>query len=577
MGLFKKNKTKRATVNPADSAALAQRSLDFIAEAVLVIDARGMIKFANPAAAAMTGYGDPNNITGLDYQLVIHLEDAQEKPIESNQTLLYTAIFLNQSLRTREYILVATQSGHRIAIDLSCIPTGDTFADRIVTFRDITNELAEEREQAEFISTASHEMRTPVASIEGYLGLCLNPQTATVDERARKYLDAAHAASKHLGHLFKDLLDVTKIDDSRANIHLVPLDATEAVSFIVDEQSEAMQAKNIRYTFGGQGRFSDKKHLTPKIYMAVDYDFLHEIVDNLVGNAIKYTPEGGEIKVSVKGEGDKVLITVTDTGIGIPSEDIGHIFQKFYRVDNTQTREIGGTGLGLYLVKQRAEALGGRVWVESDFGHGSSFFVTLPRITESEYEKMRIAYGNEKMMRTPFVAPVVGTAAPKSAEPNDLAVNTTASTADSQILTVAPAASLENADSATIENSTETTAPTRLAQPAASATPKIIKTKLDRPVDSTLSPLIQNHAKTLEEPASESLGLQDNLPETRSFQPSPSQWNNTNLNNNASSAEPEPQIFEHTHRTIQPLSHNLKAETASVTPNSNNLKEEKHE
>ncbi len=568
MGLFKKNKTKRMAVNPADSAALAQRSLDFIAEAVLVIDARGMIKFANPAAAAMTGYGDPNNITGLDYQLVIHLEDAQEKPIESNQTLLYTAIFLNQSLRTREYILVATQSGHRIAIDLSCIPTGDTFADRIVTFRDITNELAEEREQAEFISTASHEMRTPVASIEGYLGLCLNPQTATVDERARKYLDAAHAASKHLGHLFKDLLDVTKIDDSRANIHLVPVDATEAVAFIVNEQSEAMQAKNIRYTFGGQSRFSDKKHLTPKIYMAVDYDFLHEIVDNLVGNAIKYTPEGGEIKVSVKGEGDKVLITVTDTGIGIPSEDIGHIFQKFYRVDNTQTREIGGTGLGLYLVKQRAEALGGRVWVESDFGHGSSFFVTLPRITESEYEKMRIAYGNEKMMRTPFVAPVVGTAAPKPMEPNDLAIDN-APTAASQPLATPSVVSQENLEAAKEPVVNDS------AAPVAPTAPKIIKTKLDRPVASSMSPLIQNHTKTLEESPSENQGSQESSPEMRSFQPAPPQWSNPN--NTINPAEPEPQIFEHTHRTIQPLEHNLQADAAKVTPNSNNSKEEKHE
>lgn len=408
MGLF--GKKKRSKLSDEDAAELALRSLDFIAEAVLVIDMNGMIKFANPAAAAMTGYVDPDNLTGLDYPLIIHLEDDKENPIEPTQTKLYTAVHLNQALHTREYILVAAQNEKRIAIDLSCIPTGDQKADRIVTFRDITTELAEEKEQAEFISTASHEMRTPVASIEGYLGLCLNPQTATIDERARNYLDAAHSASQHLGRLFKDLLDVTKLDDNRANAHLIPVDAVEAVSYIADEQAEVMQAKSIRYTFGGDGKFTDKKRLEQKIYMAVDYGFLHEIVDNLVGNAIKYTPEGGEIRVGVRGDGDKVVISVADNGIGIPAEDLGHIFQKFYRVDNRQTREIGGTGLGLYLVKQRAETMGGRVWAESDYGHGSTFFVSLPRISESEYEKMRIAYGNEKMMRTPFVAPVVGTA-----------------------------------------------------------------------------------------------------------------------------------------------------------------------
>lgn len=407
MGWF--SKKRRGKVGKADTAELAQRSLDFIAEAVLVIDRHGMVKFANPAAAAMTGYGEADNVTGLDYQLVIHLETSQEVPVEPEQSELYTALKLNRSLNTREYVLVAVQSERRIAIDLACIPTGDETADRIVTFRDITKELAEEHEQAEFISTASHEMRTPVASIEGYLGLALNPQTATIDERARKYLDAAHSASQHLGRLFKDLLDVTKFDDSRAKAHMIPVDATEAVSYIANEQAEAMQEKKIRYTLGGEGKFTDKKTLSQKIYMAVDYDFLREIVNNLVGNAIKYTPEGGEIKVAVRGDADKVIISVADNGIGIPSEDLGHIFQKFYRVDNRQTREIGGTGLGLYLVKQRAEAMGGRVWVESDFGHGSTFYVSLPRISEGEYEQMRIAYGNEMAQKTGFVAPVVAT------------------------------------------------------------------------------------------------------------------------------------------------------------------------
>lgn len=408
MGWFRKKGSKRR-VNIADAAALALRSLDFINEAVLVIDERGMIKFANPAASAMAGFGDPSDITGLDYTLVLHLEDMMGNALDPAQTELYTALNLNRALNTREYVLVSAQSERRIVLDLSCIPTGDNQADRIVTFRDITNEVAEEREQAEFISTASHEMRTPVASIEGYLGLALNPQTATIDERAKKYLEAAHASSQHLGRLFKDLLDVTKFDDDRAKIHLIPVDAIQAVAYIANEQSEAIQAKHINYSFGQTSSFMDKKHLAPKIYMAVDYDFLREIVNNLLGNAIKYTPEGGEIKISVRGDSDQVVISVADNGIGIPSDDLGHIFQKFYRVDNSQTRQIGGTGLGLYLVKRRAEAMGGRVWAESDFGHGSIFYVSLPRITESEYEKMRIAYGNEKMMRTPFVAPVVGT------------------------------------------------------------------------------------------------------------------------------------------------------------------------
>ncbi len=404
MSLFKKRKVRRFA-GSVDSAVLAQRALDFIAEGVMLVDEAGTIQFSNPAAANMTGYEASENIVGLDYQLIIRLETDEGVPVEPTQSSLYTAIKTNERMTTRDYLLVSAQVEHRIAVSLSCIPTGAMHDFRIVTFRDITKELAEENEQAEFISTASHEMRTPVASIEGYLGLALNPQTATIDARAKQYLDAAHAASQHLGHLFKDLLDVTKLDDKRLKPHYVPVDAVEVVRRITGEREKDIRAKNLRYSFGaGNAALLDKKRIEPRVYMAVDMDFLHEILDNLMENAIKYTPEGGQIWVNARGDGDKVLINVTDNGIGISPEDEGHIFQKFYRVDNSQTRQIGGTGLGLYLVKQRVEAMGGRVWLESSFGEGSTFFVSLPRISDSEYEKMKIAQANEQMVKN-FSAP----------------------------------------------------------------------------------------------------------------------------------------------------------------------------
>lgn len=406
MGLFRK-KHKGAYAGSVEAGALAQRALDFIAEGVMLIDESGLIQFANPAAAAMTGYDAPENITGLDYTLVIRLNDADGAPVEPQASDLYTGLKMNQRIYTRDYMLFSAQTEKRLAVALSVIPTGDSHDFRIVTFRDITRELQEENEQAEFISTASHEMRTPVASIEGYLGLALNPATATIDVRAQGYLTAAHTASQHLGRLFKDLLDVTKLDDKRLKAHLVPVDAVEAVKQLAMAHLSEAEKKKQQLTFGAtEAKVLDKKVIEQKVYMAVDADFLREIVDNLVGNAIKYTPEGGKIWVNARGDGDKVLINVTDNGIGISSEDAGHIFQKFYRVDNSQTRQIGGTGLGLYLVKQRVEALKGRVWLESAFGQGTTFFVSLPRISESDYEKMLIAYENEKMVKQ-FSAPAM--------------------------------------------------------------------------------------------------------------------------------------------------------------------------
>ena len=242
-------------------------------------------------------------------------------------------------------------------------------------------------------------MRTPIASIEGYIGLALNPQTATIDARARQYLESAHASSQHLGRLFKDLLDATKLDDHRIRPHAVPMELNGFVKKFAEDYTQKFAEKRLQYSFGAEDKKTNNfggRVLKQVVYTFADPDFLGEILANLIENAIKYTPEGGAIWVNVQGDGDRALINVTDTGIGIGSEDLQHIFQKFYRADNSHTRTVGGTGLGLYLVKQRAEAMSGKVWAESSFGEGSTFYVSLPRLSDEEYERRQIAIQNQK-------------------------------------------------------------------------------------------------------------------------------------------------------------------------------------
>lgn len=411
MALFKSKKPAlQTTANPTNSSAFAELALNYITDGVLLIDGNGVVKYTNPAAATMAGYGSPTNMIGLNYQFVLKLETAEGLPVDDAQSKLAQAIANNQAFTTREYLLISAQSERKAAISITLTPTGGPKADKIITFRDITKELEEESKQSEFISTASHEMRTPVASIEGYLGLALNPQTATIDERAHKYLTEAHNASQHLGHLFKDLLDVTKLDDGRLRVRLVPVEIVSLVQQIAADHQKDMVAKHLKYSFGTADVVNQEKKVEPLVYAAVDVDFLREILDNLIENAIKYTPDGGEIWVNCRGDGDKVLVNVTDTGIGVSAEDAGHIFQKFYRVDNSQTRSVGGTGLGLYIVKQRVEAMGGRVWVESAFGDGSTFFFSLPRLTDAEYKKRLLAYQNEQA-RQAFAKPQSGAVA----------------------------------------------------------------------------------------------------------------------------------------------------------------------
>ncbi len=400
MSLFKSKKQQTpapvAAADIANYSALAELTLNNITDGVLLVDETGIIKFANPAAAMMVGYGSPTNMLGLDYKTVLRLETTNGAVVPPDQSKLAQAVQTNQAAVIRDYVLISVQSERHAAISLTVTPTGGPKSNKIITFRDITKELEEEEKQSEFISTASHEMRTPVASIEGYLGLALNPSTATIDDRARQYLEAAHSSSQHLGRLFKDLLDVTKLDDGRLKVHAVPVEMTAVVRQMANARENDMHAKHLKYSFGTTGPVTGDKQIDQLVYAAVDLDFLREILDNLIDNAIKYTPDGGEIWVNARGDGDKVLINVTDTGIGVSPEDAGHIFQKFYRVDNSQTRQIGGTGLGLYLVKQRVEAMDGRVWVESAFGDGSTFYVSLPRLTPAEYQRRLIAYQNEQ-------------------------------------------------------------------------------------------------------------------------------------------------------------------------------------
>ena len=127
----------------------------------------------------------------------------------------------------------------------------------------------------------------------------------------------------------------------------------------------------------------------------MDEDFLREVMNNLIENAVKYTPSGW-VTVNVKADNYNVQIIVQDTGIGIAREELSHVFQKFYRVDNRDTREIGGTGLGLYLVKQRVEMMNGRIWAESEIGKGTRFIVLLPRISQEAYEQQKFLIENQE-------------------------------------------------------------------------------------------------------------------------------------------------------------------------------------
>lgn len=267
----------------------------------------------------------------------------------------------------------------------------------VAVFRDVTKERAEESHRAEFISTASHEMRTPVAAIEGYIALALNDRVSTIDGRARGYLEKAHASTQHLGRLFQDLLTSAKAEDGRLSSHPAVIEmgafleqVTEDLRFSAERKGLAME-----FTVGSSSVIDagSKNVIRPLYYTYADADRMREVITNIYDNAIKYTDEG-KISIGLTGNNEVVQLYVRDTGPGIPAEDVPHLFQKFYRVDNSATRTIGGTGLGLFICRKIVELYKGRIWVESKLGTGSTFFINLPRLSTQQATDLKQAEAN---------------------------------------------------------------------------------------------------------------------------------------------------------------------------------------
>ena len=356
--------------------------INAIDDGVLAISKDGNIELINPSAQQIIGW-DQGDALGLNWKSVLKLVTSDGKDVEDLENPIAQSLSKNQPTHNDKLFLL-TSSEKRILVSIVSSPVGTEGEGVIVVFRDITKEKAEEREQAEFISTASHEMRTPVASIEGYLGLALNPATAHIDEKARDFITKAHESAQHLGRLFQDLLDISKVEDGRMKNNPKIINVNEFLKNIFDGLATKADEKQLNYIFMpdiiDEGK---EKSLQPIFYANIDPDHFREVVSNLIENAIKYTPSG-EVVVNVTGDDKQISVSVKDSGIGIPAEDIPHLFQKFYRVDNSDTREIGGTGLGLYLSRRLAEAMSGNLRVESKYKEGSTFYLEIPRMSSSE-------------------------------------------------------------------------------------------------------------------------------------------------------------------------------------------------
>jgi two-component system phosphate regulon sensor histidine kinase PhoR len=238
----------------------------------------------------------------------------------------------------------------------------------VIVLHDITDLRKLERIRRDFVANVSHEFKTPLTAIQGFAETLLAGAIDDPQNRIR-FLKIILEHSRRLARLTDDLLELSKMDADRLDLEVDRLSVSQFVQSCLETTQRAATEKNLHVSVNLHGALPD---------IAADRRRLAEVLQNLLDNAVQYTPSGGRIVVSASSDGDQVTFTVSDTGIGIPQVDQSRIFERFYRVDVARSREVGGTGLGLSIAKHLVEAHRGRIWVESEVGQGSKFHFTVP-------------------------------------------------------------------------------------------------------------------------------------------------------------------------------------------------------
>jgi two-component system phosphate regulon sensor histidine kinase PhoR len=347
---------------------LSSAILGSMVEGVAVVNASERLLFAN------RGFTE---ILGLDV-----LPQSGSALVEVvRQTELIEAVreVLKGEPRVETEIVTGTLRQHFFAVTVASVSAAET-SGAVIVLHDITELRKLERVRRDFVANVSHEFKTPLTAIQGFAETLLAGAIDDPQNRIR-FLEIILEHSRRLARLTDDLLKLSKMDADRLELEIRRLSVSQFVESCIETTQRPAAEKDLRISVNLPQSLPD---------IAADRRRLAEVLQNLLDNAMQYTPAGGQIMVSASADTAEVTFTVSDTGIGIPQADQPRIFERFYRVDVARSREVGGTGLGLSISKHLVEVHGGRIWVESEVGRGSQFHFTVP-IFDPERASLRSA------------------------------------------------------------------------------------------------------------------------------------------------------------------------------------------
>lgn len=329
--------------------------LDQMSEAVLAVDSTGAVLVVNPSLSRLLDV-DAGAARGRQY-----LECVRHNAISQ----LVGAVLKDGRPIAQEVRVVAREE---LIFDAHAAPLlqEGRLAGALLVLHDITRLRRLEQVRRDFVANVSHELRTPLASIKGYAETL---REGALDDKENRvgFVKTIEEQADRLSKLVDDLLDLSAVESGHRIPKLAPTDIRSLAVDVSRQFAAAAAARGVTLTSASAG----------ESMALADSEQVRQVIANLIDNAIKYTETGGRIEISLATKGADVLVSVKDTGVGIPETDLARVFERFYRVDKARAREAGGTGLGLAIVKHLVEAQGGRVWVESRQPGGSTFFFTL--------------------------------------------------------------------------------------------------------------------------------------------------------------------------------------------------------
>jgi two-component system phosphate regulon sensor histidine kinase PhoR len=342
-----------------------QTILKGMMEGVLVVDGRGRILTVNDALRRLLSLSsDVSDKMPLEIIRNAELEGAIRKAILEGENIALELDLDKSGEKTIEVNVVSILPSNKKMNE-----DGEGIRGAIAVFHDITRLKELEKIRQDFVANVSHELRTPLTTIKGYAETLL--EGGLKEDQAFQFVQVIKRHTDRLTKIVEDLLMLSRIETKEFQLKMEVIPLRDFIDDVVEFVKEPAEKKEISLS---------RNEIPPSLAIYADRNYLEQILVNLLDNAIKYTPEGGRVVVSaVEKDSMDIQFSVEDNGIGIPKEDLSRIFERFYRVDKGRSKELGGTGLGLSIVKHLVQTHGGRVWVESQIGKGSTFYFTLPK------------------------------------------------------------------------------------------------------------------------------------------------------------------------------------------------------